>query len=100
MDIQTKLRTKTTVVSIRHCTFVMSLFRKSLLVIILCVCLRRFTFLDSPTKKEIIGSPFQVLDGTTFLTSAFIYFFLPRPVPLIFDTNIQVDGIFVMCNNS
>ena len=73
MDIQTKLRTKTTVVSIRHCTFVMSLFRKSLLVLILCVCLRRFTFLDSPTKKEIIGSPFQVLDGTTFLTSAFIF---------------------------
>ena len=99
-DIQMNLRTKTTVACIRHCTFVMSLFRTSLLPLILCVCLRRFTLLiDSPRQNEIIGSPFQTMDGTTFLTSTF-FFFQPRPVPLIFDTNIQVDGIFVMCNNS
>ena len=70
------LRTKTTVVCMRHCTFVMFLFRTSLLVLILRVCLHRFTFLiDSPTQNEIIGSPFQVINGTTFLTSTFIYLF-------------------------
>ena len=75
IDIQTNLRIKTTVVCIRHRTFVMSLFRTSLLLLILCVCLRRFTFLiDSPTQNEIIGSHFQVMDGATFLTSTFIYF--------------------------
>ena len=100
IDIQKNLRPKTTVACIRHCIF-MSLFRKSLLVLILCVCLRRFTFLkDSPTQNEIIGSPFRVMDGTTFLTSTFFSFSQPRPVPLIFDINIQVDGIFVTRNNS
>ena len=68
------LRTKTTVVCMRHCTFVMSLFHTSLLVLILCVCLCRFTFLmDSPTQNKIIGSPSQVMDGTTFLTSTFFF---------------------------
>ena len=51
----------------------MSLFRASLLVLILCVCLQRFTFLDSLIQNKIIGSPFQVMDGTTFLTSTFFF---------------------------
>ena len=80
------VRTKRTAVCIHYCTFVKSLFRSSLLVLILCICLRRFPFvIDSPTQNEIIGSPFQVMDGTTFidiyywhlcyfLTSTFIFF--------------------------
>ena len=45
------------------------------ITVILSVCLRRFTFLiDSSTQNKIIGSPFEVTDGTTFLTSTLIFF--------------------------
>ena len=41
----------------------------------MCVYLCRFTILtDSPALSEIIGSQFQIIDGTTFFTSTVITF--------------------------